>query len=352
MPTRNTKFFSFILLIADAVVLLAAFSVAYFIRVKLDNRPLLNQAIGFDYLDSVLLILPFWIVIFAFIGLYRSSIYSRRLIEWSRILVGCFIGVLFMISWQYVTESDLFPARLIAVYILIASFVLIVFEREILKALRKLAFRFGRGGVSRVLLIGNSAAVSDIALTLGDTAKSGYKIRAIASPTRLVPDSLGPHLHHFTSVDQALAAVKELGITTIIQTDLYDSEAHNQRILTTAQINHIQYNFIPGEPEFYTGKNTVDVFLGYPMITVSPTPLVGWGAILKRIFDQIISTLLLIILSPIFLILIVLQLIFDPGPIFYISKRLSQFSKPINLIKFRTMRDRPTAHLDAAEEFR
>ena len=58
------------------------------------------------------------------------------------------------------------------------------------------------------------------------------------------------------------------------------------------------------------------------------------------------------LLSPVFLVLIVLQKIFNPGPIFYISKRLSQFSKPVQLIKFRSMRDRPTAHLDAAEEFR
>jgi undecaprenyl-phosphate galactose phosphotransferase len=85
---------------------------------------------------------------------------------------------------------------------------------------------------------------------------------------------------------------------------------------------------------------------------VSQTPLIGWGAILKRVFDFTASGLLLIPLAPILLILAILQKIFNPGPIFYNSKRLSQFSKPITLFKFRSMKDRPTAHLDAAEEFR
>ena len=87
------------------------------------------------------------------------------------------------------------------------------------------------------------------------------------------------------------------------------------------------------------------------MISVSQTPLIGWGAIAKSIFDQIVSFLAIIILSPVFLLLILLQLIFNPGPIFYVSKRLSQFSKPVNLIKFRSMGAK-YGKQDAAAEFR
>ncbi|MEO7904865.1 MAG: sugar transferase, partial [Candidatus Saccharimonadales bacterium] len=184
---------------------------------------------------------------------------------------------------------------------------------------------------------------------LADTHRSGYKIVAIAGPKKLIPPGLD--VQHFMSVDSALKSIKELGITTIIQTDLYDSAERNQRILGASQINHISYNFIPGEAEFYAGKNTVDVFLGYPMITVSQTPLIGWGAIAKVIFDAIVSTLLIIVLSPLFIVLIILQLLFNRGPVFYLSKRLSQFSNPIGLIKFRSM-GAQYGKRDAAVEFR
>lgn len=349
MPGKNTVFYSVILVVADFVVLLIAFSAAYILRVQHDPRPLLVKVHAEEYFVTLLSIIPFWIIVFAALGLYQAITYNRRLAEWSKLAIGSCIGILVVIGWQYASNETLFPARLVAVYALIASFVLLVTEREMLRLVRSLMFRFGRG-TSRVLIIGNSPATYDIITSLAETEKSGYNIVAMAGPKKYMP--LGLNVQHYSSVNVALKNIKELGVTTIIQTDLYDSSERNQLILGAAQTNHIGYNFIPGEAEFYAGKNTVDVFLGYPMISVSQTPLIGWGAVFKQVFDIITAALLLLILSPLFLVLIILQKILNPGPIFYISKRLSRFSEPINLIKFRTMRDRPTAHLDAAEEFR
>ncbi|PID30375.1 UDP-phosphate galactose phosphotransferase [Candidatus Saccharibacteria bacterium] len=348
MPTRNTKFYSLILIIADFVVLLIAFSIAYIMRVQLDDRPLIVPIYWLDYLSTVLTILPIWLAVFAFLGLYSPGVYNRRLIEWSRLAVGTFFGILLLIGWEYIVEEPLFPARLVVAYAFVGSFLAVLAERELIKLLRALMFRFGRG-VGRVLIIGNSSATRDIADALADTRRSGYQIVAVAGPKRFVPLESG--VKHFSNTTEALKHVEAMRITTIIQTDLYDSEERNQRILAAAQSRHIQYNFIPGEPEFYAGKNTVDIFLGYPFITVHQTPLVGWGEFAKRIFDAIVSFVLILVLSPLFLVLIVLQKLFNPGPVFYVSDRLSQFSKPIRLIKFRTM-GAEFGSRDAAEEFR
>ena len=348
MPSKNTKFYSLILIIVDFLVLLLAFGIAYILRVQYDHRPLVNTVYASQYLTTSLLLTPFWIAIFASLGLYQSRTYNRRLVEWSKIAIGSFIGILLVIGWQYVTEDKLFPARLVAVYALVGSFVLIVTAREVLRLTRSLLFRLGYG-TSRVLVVGNSDATRDIALSLSDTKRSGYQVVAVAGPKSVLHKGL--RVKHFSSVDTALKEINELGVTTIIQTDLYDSAERNQRILGAAQVNHISYNFIPGEAEFYAGKNTVDVFLGYPMISVSQTPLIGWGAIAKQVFDAIVSFVLVVILSPVFAVLIILQKVFNPGPVFYVSKRLSQFSKPINLIKFRSM-SAQYGKRDAAIEFR
>lgn len=348
MPTKNNKFYSLILVLADIFVLFTAFTLAYVIRVQYDNRPLVSPILSADYIQAFLVIVPIWILIFAVLGLYNSSTYNRRLVEWGKIAIGTFLGILVVIGWEYVSDQHVFPARLVAVYSLFGAFLLLVFGREILRLVRSLLFQFGRG-INRVLIVGNSSATRDIADNLSFTHKSGYKIVAIAGPAKLVPPGL--HVEHFTTVESALKQLKDLRITTIIQTDLYENTDRNQRILSAAQTNHISYSFIPGEPEFYAGKNTVDVFLGYPMISVSQTPLVGWGAIAKIIFDTIASFALLIVLSPLLLLLVILQKIFNPGPVFYVSSRLSQFSRPVRLIKFRSMRPQYGSR-DAAEEFR
>lgn len=347
MLSKNTKFYSLILLLADFLTLVAAFGAAYIIRVSIDDRNLLTARDDSDYLVATLLIVPVWLFVLMVLGLYSSVTYNRRLVEWGKLAIGSFIGVLLVIGWEYIAGERIFPARLVTAYVLVGSFLLLVFEREILRFGRQLLYRFGRG-TSRVLVIGNSAATRDIAERLADTSKSGFKVVAVAGPKSIIPGVR--NVTRFSSVERALENVESLGITTIIQTDLYDSAERNQRILSAAMSRHLRYSFIPGEPEFYAGKNTVDVFLGYPIITVSQTPLIGWGAITKRIFDAIASSLLIILLSPIYLLLTTLQLIFNPGPIFYTSKRLSRYSKPVGVYKFRSMGAK-YGKKSAAEEF-
>lgn len=348
MPSKNTAFYSLLLIIADFSVLVVAFVLAYIIRVQYDSRPLLDTIYALEYFRSIIIIIPFWIAVFWFLGLYSASVYNRRLLEWNRLAVGSFIGILIVIGWEYVSYQTLFPARLVVLYALMLSFGMLIVCREIIRFSRSLLYRFNKG-VNRVLIIGNSEATFDIAYQLNDTKKSGYDIIAFAGPKRLVPDGL--NAQRFSSVTKALENIQALGINTIIQTDLYDSEERNQHILNAAQINHIQYNFIPGEASFYAAKNSVDVFLGYPLITVHQTPLTGWGAIVKQVLDVIIASIAIIILSPVFLLIVAIQLITNPGPVFYVSKRLSQFSKPIDLIKFRSM-GAQYGGKDAAEEFR
>lgn len=322
------------LMAADLIVLAIVFAVAYYIRTQIDTRVLLHAVYAKEYVFGFMVIAPVWILIFASLGLYTSSIYTRRLVEWSRVGLGSFIGILLVIGWEYATNIHIFPARLVALYVFVGSTISIILVREIIRDIRNELYRYGRG-VSRVLIVGDSAATSDIVRALQTTHKSGYHVVAFAGPAKLVPPHLG--ITHYSRVEQALKDIKKLHVTTIIQTDLYDSEDRNHQILGAAQINHIQYNFIPGEPEFYTGKNMVDVFLGYPMITVSQTPLVGWGAIIKRLFDFFLVTLSLPLWGLIIACIALLQKILSPGPVFYRSERLSQFSKPIRLYKFRTM---------------
>lgn len=59
--------------------------------------------------------------------------------------------------------------------------------------------------------------------------------------------------------------------------------------------------------------------------------------IIKRIFDIIVSLILLIILSPIILILAILIKIDSKGPIFYKQERITTYGKKFKIFKFRTM---------------
>lgn len=76
----------------------------------------------------------------------------------------------------------------------------------------------------------------------------------------------------------------------------------------------------------------------------------------KRFYDFILSIIGLILLSPLFLLIIVLIKIDSKGPIFFKQKRVGRLKKHFNILKFRTMRidtpkDTPTHLLQNPQEW-
>jgi len=61
------------------------------------------------------------------------------------------------------------------------------------------------------------------------------------------------------------------------------------------------------------------------------------GSIIKRVFDVIISSILLICLSPVLLLIALAIRLESRGPIFYIAKRAGRGYRIFNFYKFRTM---------------
>lgn len=57
----------------------------------------------------------------------------------------------------------------------------------------------------------------------------------------------------------------------------------------------------------------------------------------KRIFDVVLSAIMLIILLPVFVILAVAIKLDSPGPVFYKQERVTQYGKKFKIYKFRTM---------------
>ncbi|MFR7316042.1 sugar transferase [Hominenteromicrobium sp.] len=61
------------------------------------------------------------------------------------------------------------------------------------------------------------------------------------------------------------------------------------------------------------------------------------GLIFKRLFDIVVSLIMLLILSPVFLILAIAIKLDTEGPVFYRQVRVTQYGKEFHIFKFRTM---------------
>ena len=69
-----------------------------------------------------------------------------------------------------------------------------------------------------------------------------------------------------------------------------------------------------------------------------------WKALIKRAFDILASGLGLLLLSPFLLPVALILRRESPGPILYRGPRLGRGGKPFNILKFRTMYERPETY--------
>jgi exopolysaccharide biosynthesis polyprenyl glycosylphosphotransferase len=82
---------------------------------------------------------------------------------------------------------------------------------------------------------------------------------------------------------------------------------------------------------------TTDYFEGEPLITNRTGALVGWQVIIKRFIDIVISGILLIVLTPLFLAIAIMVKMTSPGPVFFVQERVGLNKRRFHLYKFRTM---------------
>ncbi|MCE7936347.1 sugar transferase [Candidatus Saccharibacteria bacterium CPR2] len=335
MRKNTVLIYTVLLLAGDFLAILSSFVIAYILRVSIDPRPLIEQVPALTYLRLFLSLLPFWLIIFAFLGLYRQEVYTRRVKEMVLVFVGTFIGILYIIAYEFVSGETIIPARLIVVYAFILGFSLLVLVRNVLWQIRKLFFKRGIG-VNRTMIIGSAETTKEIANLLHNTPTSGYYIAAIVGGESIIPKWFKGF--HYTKIERALKDIAQHKIDTVIQTKLYDSSEINRKILDAARNNHVDYKYIPAESEFYAGKSSIELFHYFPVISVHPTPLLGWGRVVKRVFDLAMSFVFLVITSPLMLLTAVAIKITDSGPIFFKQKRLSRYGKKVYVYKFRTMK--------------
>lgn len=330
MKNNASFIYGLFLVLGDFFALLLAFVAAYILRVKVDERPLIEFVSARDYFAVFLVLLVFWVGIFALLGLYNSSIYEKRFKEFGRLLVGSFLGLLFVLSVAYFSNQTIFPARLVPVYGFVFAFSLLIIFRNLARFIRSRLLRYGIG-VNNLLIVGNTPVVDELVELFKEPA-SGYRIIGVAGTKRRLK-----HVKTYTSFARAISEIEADKIHSILQTELFSNPDDNNRVVQFAQENHVSFRFIPGNAELFVGNIDVELFRSsFPVIAVNQTALTGWGRIIKRLFDLIVTVPLIIILSPIYVVCALLVLLPDFGPILFQQKRVTRFNRIFTIYKFRT----------------
>ena len=153
MKNNASLIYSIFLVVGDFFALVAAFAAAYILRFRLLDDNKLATVDGHTFLYAIISILPLWLLIHAFIGLYRQEVYEKRFAELGRVVVGAFIGTLAIISYDFLVEGKLLPGRLVPLYAFGLSLGFLIIFRTAARILRHQLYRFGLG-ISNILIVG------------------------------------------------------------------------------------------------------------------------------------------------------------------------------------------------------
>lgn len=334
MKNNASIVYSVSLVIGDFLALVMAFTVAYILRVTISHRILSTPIQAHVYIGLVASLLPLWLVIFGLLGLYNSRIHDQRFSELGRLFVGSLIGIMLVVSYSYLANIVIFPARLVTLYGFGLAFVFVFLIRTAARGLRRELFSYGIG-INNLLLVGDTRITHSLIDSLSATALTGYRVLGVVGGIKHPLKSTAAY-PQFLSFAEAVERLKNRHLHTIVQTELYAESARNDEILTYAQENHVAYRFVPGNSELFVGNIEVDLFQSVPVIAVHQTALVGWGRVVKRLFDILAGSLALMIAIPIMLVLAVVMKLMSRDSVFFKQDRLSRFNRKVKIYKLRT----------------
>jgi len=325
---KNPVFaFQVVLVIVDLLVIIIAFSLAYYYRIHFDPRPFYFESNTIDFIISVAWLTPIWFIVFILCGLYNPSIYILRSKVYGRLLVVAAIGTMSMVSYEFFAEVDIFPVRVVAIYAFALSFVLLVLAREVLMLIRRRILKSGRG-LLNVLIIGNTDGTYMVANDLNENPESGYRVCGIIANNKYIPVYMRDK-----KCKSLELAIKETKPDVVLQTD----NDNNVQVYNEITNHHLSYMFVPNQELVISHSGEMDVIGFQPVIHVKVTPLVGSMRLVKRLGDIIFGSIFLVLISPLMLIIAIIIKLSDGGSPIYKTTRLTRYVKKAKIYKFRSM---------------
>ena len=320
-----------LLIIGDALALILSFACAYFIRVKVDPRPWTFEFQFFEFVQTVVWLVPVMLVILAALGLYRKDIFlgRTRMPERGRLVLAAILSVAALIVYDFFRGEDLFPVRVMALTSVALSFVFLLVERMIVRFIVRQIFKSDYGA-RRAIIIGNSKNTEYLADYIASRPESGYRLAGVVANKKFIPKDL--KIHQYSSLKDAL---KKARADVIFQTD----EKSTEYVYKQAIEKHLLYYFVPSETALSSHFGEMELIGTTPAVLVLATPLTGGYVVIKRAFDIVFSILALIVGAiPMLIIWVILKLSDLAAPAIYTDERLTQYNRKFKCYKFRSMK--------------
>ncbi len=314
-------------------------------RVVIENRDFyLDLFYKKEFLFGLLLVPTILLMVHIIFDSYRSIYRMSRLSELVRTFLASFSGSLFLFFSILLDDLANYTGGYQGYYLsflglLGIHFFLTAFFRMLILTAASKRIKAGKFSFNTIF-IGQHPKLKDLYKDITSrTKKLGYRFVGFISSTQTDCNPLENDLKNLGNLDQLHDIILQKEVEQVIIA--LDESEHGQlkNILGILDLHapHIQIKVLPDMYDILLGKVKMANVYGAVLIEIKTHLIPFWLKVVKRSIDIITSLLVLIFLSPLYLLVAVKVRLSSNGPIFYMQERVGKHGKPFMIYKYRSM---------------
>jgi len=327
----------------DGVAAILGYTVLFVFRklvVEAEKFGLSHLEFSQSYFIGLLMIPIFWLTVYHITDFYRDIYRRSRLKDIFYTFNSSFLGSIFIFFALILDDSvssytDYYRGFL--VYFSSHFFFTTLF-RTLLTT--RTAYRTRSGKIFfNTLMIGSNEKAAELYAKLNDSSnrKTGHQFVGFVSVDNNIRFLLEKNLEHLGNHLDLPKFIADYQIEEVIIA--IESSEHDklEEVLNLLETSAVKIKMIPDTYDIISGKVRMESMRSIPLVEINHQLMPPWQMFIKRIFDFVSSLLVLIVLSPLFLVVMMITKIADRGPVFFKQKRVGIHGKEFYMFKFRSM---------------
>ncbi len=327
------------LVLGDAVLINAAFALAYIIRYQWQWFRSVDPAYYTDftaYLPFALLLTVLLLGAYALEGLYGEQRGRRIWDDLYGILNGTTTGlgvtIIVVFFWR-----PLFYSRLIFIYTAVLVVLFLSLERMVLRAL--MAYLRRRGiGVSRVVIVGAGEMGRMVMRNVVANPGLGYHIVGFVDDNPQKGSTDIGRFRALGSIDRLPEVLRTEAVDEVIITLPWQYYRRIMRVMSECERLGVRARVVPDLFQLRLGRVEVDSLHGIPLLSLKEVAFPRHQWLVKRAMDVVLASLALVLLAPLMaLIALAIKVDSPNGPVLFRQVRVGKNGRHFYLYKFRSM---------------
>ena len=207
------------------------------------------------------------------------------------------------------------------------------FARRILHFLQ----RQGRS-LRHVLVVGSFGAAQQLSERIQREPDTGMKVIGLCLPSTELPRPVVDGIPVLGSLRQVPEVVRSMGCDAVAVTS-DDATRYNylRELAWSLEGVGVELLVDPGLVEVAGPRMHIRPLMGFPLLHVEEPHFKGWRWAIKRVSDIVLTSIGLLIISPVMLAIAAGVKFQDGGPVIFRQARIGREGKPFTMLKFRSM---------------